>query len=283
MAGAEDRLHPAEETPPTDFLFALVGGLYVTSIVFPAIMFLIARAVTNAAVLYVSFLLIVFGLTALSGWSLSRISGIATRIGARDKAWLLAVLPAVWITGMYLATSIGVEPPSIMAPLTGFGTAFGLFLGLALVGMSRTRYVQHLVDAGDVEFEWEARWPPRWRRVASVVSILAFSGSAIGIIAAFGFGFERAWSLYYLMFVAIPLMFMVNPRTFQVTPHGLVIGHQLQRQLRPWAEYTGYSMTADSVVIHRKRFWRPDHRCDRSEIDHLDSLEAELRRYIRSG
>ena len=280
MAADENPLQALGGFPPTDFLFAFVGGLYVTALVFPSIMFPISRMVADAAALYVSFLVLVFTLTAVSGWALSEVDGIAQRIGATSLVWLLAVVPAGWITGTYGASSVGFQLPTIMAPLSVFSTAFGMFLGIALVGMSRTRYTKHLVDADDIEFEWEARWPSRWRRVATAVSILAFSVSAIGTIAAIGFGIERAWGLYYLMFTAIPLMFMLNPRTFQVTPFGLVIGHQLQRQIRPWSACSGYSLTADAFVIHTASVWRPDHRCDRSEIEQLDTLEAEIGRYL---
>lgn len=56
--------------------------------------------------------------------------------------------------------------------------------------MSRTGHANAVLkDAVEVA-EWEARWPRRWRWIAGDISIVAFTASTIGILAAFVFHFE---------------------------------------------------------------------------------------------
>jgi hypothetical protein len=71
------------------------------------------------------------------------------------------------------------------------------------------------------------------RRIAGGVSVMAFTVSILGILAAFVFDSEWGWRLYYLLFVGVVLMNVLNPRTFRVTDTGLVVENPLQRQFRP--------------------------------------------------
>ena len=259
-----------------DGQYAFIAGLYVAAFLAPALVLALSRAVTDAGILYVGFLVAVVGVTAVAGWAVSRTPGLAVSLGRHEAVWLLAVLPFSWFGGVFGAAAVGIEPPDLAVPLAILGTAGGMLLGIMLVAMSRTRHANAaLTDTADLA-EWEARWPRRWRRVAGGVSIMAFTASTIGVISAFAFDSEWGWRLYYLMFVGVVLMNLLNPRTFHVTDAGLVIEHPLQRQFRPWSAYTDYELTDDALIVRPAALWRPTHRCDREDIEDIDLAVSAL-------
>lgn len=67
-----------------------------------------------------------------------------------------------------------------------------------------------------------------------------------------------------------------NPQTFRVTDAGLVVERPLQRRLRPWSAFAGYTLTDDALVVHLTAWWRPDHRCDRADIEDVDAVVTAL-------
>ncbi|MFA9516895.1 hypothetical protein ACERIT_06715 [Halopenitus sp. H-Gu1] len=256
--------------------YALVAGLYVASFVAPALVLALSQAVADAAILYIGLIIAVTGVTAIAGWVVWWTPGLAVTLGRHDAVWLLVVLPFSWFGGVFGATAIGVEPPNIAAPLGVLGTAGGMLLGIILVAMSRTRHANAALEEAVELTEWEARWPRRWRRIAGGVSVVAFTVSTLGILAAFVFNSEWGWRLYYLLFVGVVLMNVLNPRTFRVTDTGLVVEHPLQRQFRPWAAYTSFEWSDDTLVIRSAAWWRPSHRCDRDDIVDVDAVRSGL-------
>ena len=269
---------PKAERP--DFEYAFVAGLYVAALVVPALVIALSRVVGDAAVLYVGFLVAVMGVTGVAGWVISKIPGFAIRLGRHDTVWVLVALPFGWFVGVFGADALHVDPPAISIPLAVFATAGGMSFGLMLVAMSRTRHADAILEGATGVVEWEARWPRRWRRVAGGVMICAFTVGTVGFVAVFGFGIEWGWRLYYALFIAIPLMNLLNPRTFRVTDAGLVIEHPLQRQVRPWSAFTGYELTNDALVIRPAAWWRPAHRCDREDIGDADTAVAAVDEWL---
>jgi len=267
-AGATIR-QPNSQRP--DHEYALVAGLYVAALVVPALVIGLSRVVGDAAVLYVGFLVAVAGVTAVAGWAISKIPGFAVRLGRHDAVWLLVALPFGWFVGVFGAEALHIDSPDVAVPLAVISTAGGMLLGIILAAMSRTRHADAFLEEATEFGEWEARWPRQWRRVAGGVMICAFTASTVGFIAVFGFGLGWGWRLYYALFIAIPLMNLLNPRTFRVTGAGLVVEHPLQRQVRPWSAFTGYELTADALVIRPAAWWRPAHRCDRADIEDVDA------------
>lgn len=259
-----------------DAQYAFVAGLYIAALLAPAVVLLVSRIISDVAGLYISFLGAVTAITAVAGWAVSRIPGLAVRLGRHDAVWLLVVLPFGWFGGVFGAAAVGIEPSDIAAPLAVIGTAGGMLLGLMLVAMSRTRHANAALEETADLAEWEARWPRRWRRVGGGIATGAFTVSTIGILSAFVFDTEWGWRLYYLLFLGIPLMNLTNPRTFRATDAGLVIEHPLQRQFRPWSAFTSYELTDDALVIRPAARWRPDHRCDRRDIEDVDAAVAAL-------
>ncbi|MFC6942560.1 hypothetical protein ACFQE8_21770 [Salinirubellus sp. GCM10025818] len=269
---------PKAERP--DLEYAFVAGLYVACLVVPALVIALSRVFADAAILYVGFLLAVMGVTGVAGWVISKIPGFAIRLGRHDVVWVLVALPFGWFGGVFGADALHVDPPAIAIPLAVFATAGGMLLGIILVAMSRTRYADAILEGATEFAEWEARWPRRWRRVAGGVMICAFTASTVGFVSVFGFGIEWGWRLYYALFVAIPLMNLLNPRTFRVTDVGLVIQHPLQRLFRPWSAFSSYELTADTLVIRPAAWWRPAHRCDRADIEDADARVAAVDEWL---
>jgi MFS family permease len=272
-SGAEAR-QPTAGRP--DGQYAFVAGLYVASFLAPALVLGLSRVVADAGALYVGFLVAVTGVTAVAGWAASRTRGLAVGLGRRDAVWLLVAAPFGWFVGVFGAAAGGIDVPDLAAPLAVIGTAGGMLLGIALVAMSRTRHANAALDGALELAAWEARWPREWRRVAAGVSIAAFAVSAVGIVAAFAFGSEWGWRLYYLVFVGVVLMNALNPRTFRATDAGLAIEHPLQRQFRPWSAYASYDVTDTALVLRPAAWWRPAHRCDLADVEDVDVAREAL-------
>jgi len=168
-----------------DAEYALVAGLYVAALFTPVVMLGLARALADAAILYIGFLGAVTGITIVAGWAVSRTAGLAVSLGRRDATWLLVVVPFAWFVGVFGAAAVvGAEPPGIAVLLAMIATGGGLFLGLILTTMSRTRHAAAALEGSDDLAQWEARWPPRWRRVSVGVAV-------IGVIVRI----SRTWML----------------------------------------------------------------------------------------
>jgi hypothetical protein len=94
------------------------------------------------------------------------------------------------------------------------------------------------------------------------------------------FGIEWGWRLYYALFIAIPFMNLLTPRTFRVTDAGLVVEHSLQRLCRPWAAFSSYELTAGALVLRPAAWWRPAHRRDREDIEDVDAEVAAVDEWL---
>lgn len=256
--------------------YAFVAGLYVAALTSPGLVLALSQVVADAAVLYIGLLVAVTGVTAVTSWVVSRTPGLAVILGRHDTVWVLVVVPFGWFGGAFGAPSFGINPPDIAAPLAVLGTAGGMLLGLILVAMSRTRHANAALEDAVEHTQWDARWPRRWRRIAGAVAIVAFTASTIGILAAFVLDSVWGWRLYYLLFVGVVLMNVLNPRTFRVTDVGLVVEHPLQRQFRPWSAYTSYEVADEALVFRSAVWWRISHRCDPDDIADVDAVQSSL-------
>jgi hypothetical protein len=259
-----------------DISYSIVVGLYGAVLLAPAMILVLARVVTDAAVLYVCSLVVVACLTVTVGWAVSRIRGLAVALGRRDTAWLLGVLPLAWAGGLFGATSLGLSLPAVAVPLAILGAGGGALFGAVLVSMSRTRHADAALEETTQSAEWEARYPRRWRQVALVVAIGLLAVGVGQFVARSLLGLDTGWGFYYLLYFWVPLVIPANPRTFRVTTAGLVVERPLQRQFRPWSAFTEYELTDDVLVIRSAAWWRPAHRCDTADIEHVDSAVAAL-------
>ena len=262
--------------------YAVAAGLYVATLLAPLIVLILSLALSDAAVLYLSFLGAVAGIAVVAGWSVSRIRGLAVSLGGDATVWLLAVLPFMWSVGVFGSSAIGREVPDIAGPLAVVGTGGGCLLGLVLITLSRSRYAMAVLADAEEFAHWEAHWPRRWRYLSLGGMVVAMVAGAIGIIVQFVSGVDWAGSLYYLIFVWTPLAGAANPRTFRVTAAGLAIERSPLKRLQPWSAFKGYTLTPDALIIQTTAWWRPAYRSDREDIDEdeLNAVVASLNKML---
>lgn len=264
--------------------YAIAAGLYAAALLTPAIVLVLSSVLSGAAVLYLSFLGVVASIAIVAGWSVSRIRGLAVRLGGSSIVWLLAALPLVWSVGVFGSSAIGWEVPDIAGPLAVVGTGGGCLLGFLLIALSRSRYATAVLADSEEYAQWEARWPRHWRYLSVAGMVIAMAVGTVGIIVQFVFGIDWTGSLYYLLFVWTPLAGAVNPRTFRVTAVGLVVERSPLRRLRPWSAFKGYTLSTDALIIQTAAWWRPAYRSDREDIDkdELDTLVGSLDELLTS-
>jgi len=259
-----------------DAPYSFVAGLYTATLLIPAVVLLLSRVLDGTAVLYAGSLAATTCLTTLAGWTVSRMPGLAVELGRRDAVWTLAVLPFGWLGGLFGATVFGVDPAALVILLAILGSGGGVLLGIVLVAMSRTRHADATLEGATQSAEWEARWPRRWRRTAVVLAVGAVTLGLADLLVGVWSGGETGWGSYYLFYFWVPLIALTTPRTFRVTSAGLVVEYPLQRQVRPWSAYAGYEVTEEALVIRSTSWWRPAHRCDRTDVEDVDSVVSAL-------
>lgn len=269
--------------PGPDVSYALVAGLYVGLLLTPGVVAGLARVTDDAGVLYVGFLVSVAVLAGVAGWAVRRVPGLAVGLGRTDAVWGLTALPVVWSVGVFGTLSLATGLPTATVPAVLVGVAGGTLLGLVLVVMSRNRHASVALEGTTDLVTWEARWPERWRRFATVVLVVTFGLAAAGFLASFVFGREWGWSLYNAMFLGVPFMNLLNTRTFRATDAGLLVGYPGARRFRPWSEYDGVEGSRRSLVVRSAAPWRPAHRCDTADIDDVGAVVTALEDRIRPG
>lgn len=278
MATRTDAEANQANTATPDAPYAIVAGLYVAALLAPPAVLALSGVTTDAGALYVGFLGTVAGATAAAGWGAFRTPGLPVSVGRRSAFRLLPAVPVAWVVAVFgVAAAIG-DPTGGAVLLSMLATLGGLFLGLVLLTMSRTRYATAVLTDADEFAQWEARWPARWRRFALVGMVVAGVLVVGGIVWRFLFGSEWNWAgyLYLLVFLWTPFAGAANPRTFRVTDAGLVVERPLQRRLVSWATVAGYTLTDDALLIRRTMWWRPSYRCDRADIENVDAVVAAL-------
>lgn len=261
-----------------DAPYAVVAGLYVAALVSPLAVLALASITTAAGVLYAGFLSAGTGVAIVAGWSVYRMPGLAIRIGRSGLARLLPVVPVIWVVSVFgVATAVG-DPAGGAVLLSMMATLGGLFLGLMLVTMSRTRYATAVLTTTEERAQWEARWPKRWRQFALTGLVIAGVLGVGGVVWRFLFGPGWHWAgyLYLLVFLWTPFAGASNPRTFRVTDAGLIVERPLQRQFISWSSISGYTLTDDALIVSRSAWWRPAYRCDRTDIEEVDAVTTAL-------
>jgi hypothetical protein len=259
-----------------DTIYAFVAGLYVAVLLTPIAIVGVSTASMDGGILYISYLIVATLYTVVAWRLISQTSGLAVRLGRHDTIWLLVAIPFVPLICLFIASMVGITPPSIAVLLAMVTAIGGMIISLPLVTMSRNRYTAAaLADTTEIR-EWEARWPQRWRRISYGAMIVAIVGGTAGIVAQIVFGIDWAGNLYLLLLFWTPLAGAANPRTFRITDAGLVVERPLQHRFRPWTAIKDYTLTDKTLVIHSKGRWRPNIRCDRDDIEDIDAIIAAL-------
>ena len=261
---------------PPDAPYAVVAGLYIAALLAPVVVLGLSTFVTDAGLLYISLLATGTVLTVVSGWGVSRTAGLAVDLGRHTATRLLAAFPFAWFGGVVGMTAIRGDPPGIAVLLAMLGTIGGMFLGLILTGMSRNRHAAAVLTDAEEIAQWEARWPRRWRRIAVGGAIVTGVAGLAGLVAQFAFDVDWTGSFHAVWVVWAPAAGAANPRTFRVTDAGLVVERPLQRRFRPWAAISGYTLTDDALVVQQSAWWRLSYRCDRADIENVDTVVTAL-------
>lgn len=275
------RGRPLQSPERPDTFFGLVAGLYVAALVSPALLVTVAVWLTSdPALLYVGLLGIVTAVTGLAGWRVSRWRGLAEGLGRTSLAWLLPLLGLLSVGG-YFAVATVIDAASGVA-IAGFFTGMlAMLLGFGLLAMSRTRYAKAVVDEDTIELEFEAAWPERRRLWVMTVAVALLVASAVTLaLRALG---VIHWDVNLIGFapgIAGVALSLGTERTYRVTPVGLERRMPALRQFHAWDSFSGFSVTEDALVVHRRQSWRLDFRCARDDLADLDAVVATLEQHL---
>lgn len=293
--------HEVLQTPGRlDTRLAAVAGLYVAALVSPALTLAVVESLQLASGLAALGLLGAVG--AVVTVTVTRL--VAPRSGLvawLDSTWVgvlvptVGILPVIGYTGYaflwlaFFVSGLQAETAATLVGAVGFG--FGLvacLLGSLLVTMGRNRLVAATVDtdeSGDVAAEWTAGWPRR-ARLGLLLVVFAVATPVVGL-AVWRFGWQALMSLPALGVTTILVAsVLAGERTYRVTPAGLEQRREtrfaVSRRLTPWSAFEGYTLTEDTLVVHRRSLGL-DVRCSRWDVSIADSdvvtaLDAHLDR-----
>lgn len=280
-----------------DRSFGAVAGLYLATLLSPAILSGVVQLLDIDSYLVAAGLLCAIGavITAGGSWLVTCQSSLLLWF---DSSWRAALVPAVGILPLFayafqallfVGISVTDLQPESAAHLVGFiGFTLGLgaiCLGGGLVQMARNRLVAATVEHSAVTAEWAAGWPNRDRLKLALGSLVLLC-----LVAGVVFWRLGSWeSVLFLQFVgalSIGVRQVVSQRTYRVTPDGLELRRDRRlatsRRFVPWSEFEGFTATDDVVVLHRPfphlslRWSQWD--LDLEETDVVTALEAHLDR-----
>ncbi len=276
-----------QRSPRPNPIYALVVGLYGCAILAPLGIIALTTAIGNTALLTFGGFATITLVTAVVGSATARTPGFAVVIGRHRFAWLLAVVPIVWFGLLIGGAEAGIAPWSVDSVVgwSLLGMISGLFLGLLLTGMSRTRHANaRLSDATDLA-QWDAWFPQRRRRVVSAILVVGFLCIPAGIVAEELLGYEWGFVLGQTAFTVALATSIGKPngRTIRVSDAGITVEHGIFRRLRPWSAFEGFTHTDDALVVHTTPWWRPAIRCDTGRIESIDQVTDALESHLPSG
>jgi len=265
--------------PSGDPLFALVVGLYVALLAIAPTVFGVARLVSgDAAVLYGTVITTATVGTGLGWWATERFGSLSHRLGATPARWV----PGLLGLGYAFAGLLSLDRVGVVGVLAMFSGIGAMALGSALGVMARTRYTDALLADSERHCVFTAGWPKaaRNRLLALVVPLWAVGVAGVASV----YVAPELWPLtvaQILIPVGIAIFMQSEPREYAVTAEGLEQRLPVARRLLPWTQYTGYTRTADALVVHQS--WWFDSRFALEDLDDPDSVAAALARYLSAA
>lgn len=273
-----------------DATFGLVAGLYVAMLLVPSIPF-VAVIWLDLGVGAVALGVVGVVIAAVVGWSVTRWGEILEWLDSPLAEVALPSLGALTVLGflgpgaLYLAARIGNLPSSGLSgpiALSGLACGFGaVFLGIGLVSMARSRLVRLTVPA-EHNSTWTAGWPLKRRLWSLAVGILG-----VVVVLAPAVVRWQASPLWPLVLLALSLLVVLitlgSETEYRGTPAGLVVRSSLSARLFDWAQFDGFSVTDDAIVLHRP-FPFPDIRFARASIERESDVIATIEEQLdRAG
>lgn len=273
--------------PRPDPIYALVAGLYGCALLAPLGTIVLAETITGVGLFTVGVFATVTVVTAVVGGTAARTPGLAVEIGRHRFAWLLAAVPFAWFGILIGGIAADIIPLSVDSVVgwSLLGMVPGLFLGLLLLGMSRTRYANaRLSDATDLA-QWNAWFPRRRRRIVNAILVVGFLCVPAGIAAEELLGYEWGFVLGQVVFTLTLATSIGKPngRMIRASDAGITVEHGIFRRFRPWSAFESYTLTDDALVVHTTPWWRPAIRCDTDRIEAIDQVTDALGTHLQSG
>lgn len=267
---------PTLPDPQPDTTFGIVAGLYVAALVAPSAGAL-AWSAFDVSLGLAAVVALGVGTAVLSVTTLvtTRVDGLAVLLGATTWRWALAAVPGV-LTVAGLLVRPDLSPLSGTLLLSGVGcTASGSILGL----LSHTRYTAAMVDNDAIDAEWHARRSPTYRKRVGALAV----GLVVAGFGAFGVSiFLEQYRLRFAGQIMIPmaagLAGAFKPTHYRTSTAGLETKSHANRTLVPWETFTGYRVTDEAIVVHR-RYRLLSVSFDREDVD-TESVVAALDRYL---
>lgn len=257
---------------------SLVAGIYVAALLGPVFVLMVVQSAGTENDLLALGLLTAVGvvITAHISWRVSRWGGVLKLFKIPSLAVLVPSLGILSVGG-YLIHLAMVRELSLSEAHGGSATAkiefvgfvlgcVALFFGVVLVVMARTRMTMANVGESDITIEWTAGWPLR-DKAAVIMGLLIVFGVLAGVVLRQpDLETSTVWSLASILIACYSVW--LSERTYRVTPVGLEHRRDsgvTTRGLKRWKRFTGFSVTEDAIVLHRRN--RIDYRCARSDID----------------
>jgi hypothetical protein len=271
-----------------DTRIGVIAGLYAAALLSPALTLAVVESFRLASELVALGLLGVLGVivTVVVTRLVTPRGGLVAWL---DSTWIgvlvstAGILSAVGYAGyallslVFFVSDLRAETATGLVGTAGFGLGLvACLLGSLLVTMGRNRLVSATVDpdeTGEVAAEWTAGWPRR-ARVALLVGIFAVTIPVAGLVI-WQFGRQALMSLPALGLPTIlAASALAGERTYRVTPAGLEQRREtrwtVSRRLTPWSEFEGFTLTDDTLVVHRRSLGL-DVRCSRWDVSLADS------------
>lgn len=278
-----------------DTRFGFVAGLYVATLVSPPLLLTIIVRFQLRNGPFVLGLLGMVGMvcTAIFARLVTHRGGLVAWLHSTWLAWLVptagiipmfayAVLVLRYIA--FTVTDLRTESAVTLIGFAGFLLGIvALCLGSVVVIMARSRLVNATVGDSDVDIEWTTSWPRRDRFKCMIGTLFLFA-PLVGL-----FLWQTNWWAIYIvstlgLLLILSLQSVMSERTYRVSPVGLERRREgrwaVSRQLTPWSQFAGFSVTDDALILHRQ-LPHLDIRCSlRDSITDEADVVAVLETYL---
>lgn len=264
-------LRPNRDTLQTperlDTRFGFVAGLYVATLVSPPLLLAIVGWFQLRNEPFVLGLLGIVGMvcTAIFARLVMHRGELVAWVHSTWLAWLVpaaGIIPmfAYVVLGLryiaFTATDLQAESAVSLVGFTGFLLGIvALWLGSVVVIMARSRLVNATVGDGDVDIEWTSSWPRRDRFKCMMGTLFLF----VPLVGLFLWQM-KLWAIYIVSTLGLLLILLLQgvmaERTYRISSVGLERRREgrwvVSRQLTPWSQFAGFSVTDDALILHRQ-------------------------------
>jgi hypothetical protein len=250
--------------------FALAVGTYLAVVLVPA------AALAAGSVQLPLWILFVVTTVAVAVPASRREGWLADRLGTDRRAWALAALP------LSFGAVFPWSPDGTATGLALAGLLAGLVAGVVVVVMASTRAVEQRAGGAPVRAAWRARASPGWRRRYRRGAVVCAVGGLAAMLVGALLDVEAALTVGQVVFPIAGGLYgsTRNRNRYAVVDAGLVQRAPVTARLLAWREFDAVDATDDAVVLRARRWWVPDRRWDRGDLDDPEAVVAALRERV---